>query len=785
MPCFILTIAPVKEWQTLQPIHAQKQADIQARAKPTSSASPRVLSLTPTALGILAAFQRRWLLAISIGITVGAGAAISLWFLSPAQTYTARTLLHMASLQPYLLSETPDTRVIFQDYQRTQLAYAKSRRVLNAALRAPNVKVLEEVTKEVDPVVWLEKKVTVDYTVSPEIMRISISGTEPNNLKTLVEAVREAYLNEVVDKEYKNRLDRLELLKELYSQYELGLKKKREDLKVLANGLGSTNPKTVAVKQEFAWKELHTIQSELMGVQSELRKAMLEVEGQSEPVSAGSGDTSLAAAAIGLAGSPLGFGVLPGLSTLIAAKNRSNESALPNTLIEVYLKKDAEFDRCFQQVAQLEKQRDFFVANTNNPDKEPAYKRIVRDLEAAKKALATCREEARPRAIKQARENAFGEAGTGKQHAQARVLFLNKLQGILAEEVEKRSKLGQDTAKQTIDLEWLKDEIDAVDSTGKKVSGQIQSLQVEIRADKRIRSMDDTAVLDDGNKRIRTSGMGFIGGLLVSILGISYLEFRARRVSNPEQLTDGLQLKLLGTMPVVSQSAAKARKSQALTVDRQFQKYLVESVDATRLVLLHTTQHDSAQVLLTSSAFGGEGKTMLSCHLAVNLATAGFRTLLIDADLRRPAVQKVFHIANEPGLCEVLRSEVDLASAIRQGPVENMSLLMAGDCKEQPTKLLACASFSNLLPVLREQYDYIIVDSAPLLPVVDSQFIAQHVDGVILSVIRNVSRLPAVHAACERLVSLDVRILGVVVHGVENDSYYHDYTLASREATKV
>jgi polysaccharide biosynthesis transport protein len=118
---------------------------------------------------------------------------------------------------------------------------------------------------------------------------------------------------------------------------------------------------------------------------------------------------------------------------------------------------------------------------------------------------------------------------------------------------------------------------------------------------------------------------------------------------------------------------------------------------------------------------------------------------------------------------------------VRPGPVEGLSLLLAGDCKEQPNQLLTRGCLEKLLPTLRQQYDYIIVDSAPLLPVVESQFIAQHVDGVILSVIKNVSRLPAVHAACEKLAMLDVRILGVVVHGETSDSYYQDYAFATSQ----
>ena len=96
---------------------------------------------------------------------------------------------------------------------------------------------------------------------------------------------------------------------------------------------------------------------------------------------------------------------------------------------------------------------------------------------------------------------------------------MTKLEAVLAAEVEDRSKANQSTSKQNIDLEWLKDDIAAVDSTGKRISGQIQSLQVEIRAEKRIKSMDDTAVLEDSDKRLQDQRYGLTRWVRVERLG--------------------------------------------------------------------------------------------------------------------------------------------------------------------------------------------------------------------------------------------------------------------------
>src|SRR5262249_29595761 len=150
---------------------------------------------------------------------------------------------------------------------------------------------------------------------------------------------------------------------------------------------------------------------------------------------------------------------------------------------------------------------------------------------------------------------------------------------------------------------------------------------------------------------------------------------------------------------------------------------------------------------------------------------AGWRALLVDADFRRPSLQKVFGLENLAGLSEVLRGEIDIREARQAGPIEGLSLLPAGQCDELSLRALAQGTLRGLFDQVKDDYDLIIVDSAPVLPVVDSQLIAQAVDGVILSALRDVSRLPLIHAAYERLTLFQVRLLGAVVHGADAGTY--------------
>ncbi len=125
----------------------------------------------------------------------------------------------------------------------------------------------------------------------------------------------------------------------------------------------------------------------------------------------------------------------------------------------------------------------------------------------------------------------------------------------------------------------------------------------------------------------------------------------------------------------------------------------------------------------------------------------------------------LFNVANEPGLSEVLRGEVDLKDAVRPTSLGRLWVLPAGHWDSHALEALAQEGVRSVFDQLKEDYDFIIVDSSPVLPVADSLNLAQNVDAVIFSVLRDVSTTPTLYAAQQRLSSLGVRILGGVVIG--------------------
>src|SRR5262249_19723164 len=161
----------------------------------------------------------------------------------------------------------------------------------------------------------------------------------------------------------------------------------------------------------------------------------------------------------------------------------------------------------------------------------------------------------------------------------------------------------------------------------------------------------------------------------------------------------------------------------------------------------------SLQTVMVTSAVKGGAKTSLAGHLSLSLGRSGRVTLLVDCDLRSPKANRLFDVPLEPGLCEVLRGEADLSEAIQPTSAANVYLLPAGRCDDVALQALAHNDLSELFAELKQQYDFLVIDSAPVLPVADSLLVSQHVDAIVFSILNEVSRMPEVQAAHERLSS--------------------------------
>lgn len=180
-------------------------------------------------------------------------------------------------------------------------------------------------------------------------------------------------------------------------------------------------------------------------------------------------------------------------------------------------------------------------------------------------------------------------------------------------------------------------------------------------------------------------------------------------------------------------------------------------------------------VVITSSG-PSEGKSTLSSNLAVAFAQSGMRTLLVDADMRRPVVNSTFDLENTRGLSTLLSvRRLSLNDVIQESEIPNLSVMTSGPKAPNPSELLSSHRMRRVIELLEQQYDFIIFDMPPLINVTDAQIISNQVDGVILSVKEGVTEKPLLTKAVNLLRQVDANVLGTVYIGSAPEAGYGYY----------
>lgn len=191
---------------------------------------------------------------------------------------------------------------------------------------------------------------------------------------------------------------------------------------------------------------------------------------------------------------------------------------------------------------------------------------------------------------------------------------------------------------------------------------------------------------------------------------------------------------------------------------------------------------EKVKTIMITSAGSGEGKSITSANLAVVMAQLGNKTILIDCDERKPNIHKIFGLSNMYGLSNLLASDDNFESAIVDSGIDNLKVLTSGVKVPNPSELLGSKKMSKLIDSLKEKYDYIILDTTPILAVTDAQIISKYSDGCLLVISSGEAEKEAVIKSKEALENVNSKILGVVLNKIKvnyklyyKKYYYCDY----------
>lgn len=697
------------------------------------------------------ALRRRWPVALLLGLVCGGLAAASCWLWLP-RTYTATAIIRIASSEMPLVFETADRagQRQFDVYKRTQRQLVTNRDVLAKALNS-DISELPLLQTQADPVTWLASQLKVSFPDDAEMMHVQLSADRPSDLAEVVNAVVNTYLDDVVGRERLQRLARFSTLEKLHAEKNLQLRGKYNELRQFTDAMGGDPAEPLSLEQQNALQQLGTIRSGLSDLAFELRQKeaelnLLQESAEDEPLPIS--DLQIAQA---LASDTVGAQLMLRRDSLTRGMQETGQRMVAR--------------KAEPLLAELKRELDS----------------IEEQLEARRKALRDELSEARKAALRQ--QNASLE-----KQLHARISVLTNHQTELQTEHDELLSTLEQAEQPSVDVAMMRSEIAELESILGQIADELHRTSVELRpenaeiaapgrsSDERIWfiSPAETPRAADAKTRAMRAGGGGVAAFFLPFLLLIWQDARKQRINTPADVAGILRLSVLGSLPLVPTKVMR-RLGESSKRSQFWRNLLSESVDSVAAVLLNTAG-DQKRVILVSSAAAGEGKTTLAGHLAISLAAgAGRRTLLIDFDLRRPALHRIFGLEAQPGISEVLRGDLALEEAVQETQIPHLQLIAAGQARQGGLGLLKPSALEDLFARLRSEFEFIIVDGCPILPVVDTRLVGKHADAVILSVLRDVSRAPKVLAACEVLDSFQIPLLGVVVTGTSSEIYRELY----------
>lgn len=700
---------------------------------PASGAPPVAESLE---LGqLFHAARRRWRLALLLGLVM---AALTCWAGASwiPSNGTARTLLHVSAHRPVLLYETPENRTDFNIYQREQIGILKSRVVLNNALERLRRESPGAVFSP-DTIPWLEKDLQADYTIAPEILRVTLHGDDPQQLLPLLNAVADAYLDLVVNRDRTERQERLRQLQKLADTYEQTLAKKREELADSASAFGSRDVGLLRSKNQYRASQITTLQGELMRVRAQLTRD-------------------------------------PGSVTLGVVSTPDEDQQQFEAALDAQVQSDPQATQLRAEIAKLENDVIQFQRVANQSEGMPSFRRLLESIQRAREALAGRRKQLEQSASQQLQLQGQRNRAMLVAQDRQRQLALQHEQEFLEKQLDRYSTEASALTAGMSELDRRQVEISQLETIARQVADRHHALEVELQAPSHVRLLEEAVVMPGAEaKRHMKIGLLAAAALCLSVMAVGWLECQRGRIHSWDEVTRHLGNRRVVALPPLPAGNLAQMARPGSTPSLGWIGWQ-DSIDTARTILLPSPRGTSL-VVLVSSAGPREGKTTLASQLALSLARAGLRTLLVDADLRRASLHHLFGLSRGPGLGELLMDNVELGHAIQTGPLPRLGVITRGAALPEGT----LDAMQNRLPTLFEQCkqlaDIVIVDAPPLLSVPDTLLLSMHADGVILSVLSDLSRLRALQLTCQRLDQLGRPIIGVVVNGIKPD---HPYTAA-------
>jgi capsular exopolysaccharide synthesis family protein len=264
---------------------------------------------------------------------------------------------------------------------------------------------------------------------------------------------------------------------------------------------------------------------------------------------------------------------------------------------------------------------------------------------------------------------------------------------------------------------------------------------------------------------------------MVGVASAFFAEYLNTTIRLPSDIQENLNLPLLGFVPAIPATvrsfANKGKIAQLASRSGPAEAYRSLRTE----LLLRCAPDRACRTVMVTSTNPKEGKTTVATNLAITMAQAGYRVLLIDADLRKPSVHEIFRLENDHGLSTLLSEAGEARVYIKKtDEVENLHVLPGGPAPPNPAELLGSRKMRTLMAEASERYDMVVVDASPVLGVADANILGTMVDAVILVIQASKAKRTHVLRARNQLQGVNAHLVGAVlnnVRGSRGDYYYY------------
>jgi Mrp family chromosome partitioning ATPase len=701
-------------------------------------------------LRVLTFLRLHWLMIVFCGTLIGVAGALLAWELL-ASKYESYSLLQVSSVPTAIANQNNpnQARTDFVTYLKTTSALIKSEFVLNAALR--DIKDLPTIKAQSDPIKYLDEELIVTWQDGSEVIRITFKGTEPQDAKKIVDAVQNAFLKEVVDKDVKEKQKFLETVKDAQTEMKriLNTQAGEKAKPAVVQAAGTTPPAPGAapgvppVPGMLPGDMLYRINPQI------LINRLISFQQQVETL-------------------PLTLRDYKRREDLLKEKLESLRKASTPKTVEEMVDKDqdvmVEKIRMTQALNQWKKWESF-----GTPDAAEVL-RLKSSYEAQKKRWEDLRTEKIKKLDELQRlEPAKKIAAELEEVIRAGQRYQEQFDYAKAELAKAEKQLGEIPLPEKgggilparfEDKPYSPElsQLEGTDSIYRRLVLQYYQTMWELNSPPRVKELQKAShpVQKDMKKQYLGTAFAGLMGFALMAMGVIAYESVTRRVSSLGDVKSTVPSPIVGVIP--------AAPGDATSRDPVKRAAANEAIDKLRAYVSQTWLSRGATAIAVTSAIGDEGKAFTAFGLASSLAQSGYKTLLVDFDLREPALHTYAGVANLAGVCELLRSETDMRSVVQFLP-SGLHLLPAGKWSDEARKAATGEKLENVLAKMKEPYDCVVIHGHALLTVAESVEVARRCEVVLLCARYRETAMPLLKSATERVTTMEIPYTGVVYVG--------------------